>query len=65
MVEQLVFFGVSSEMGKEMDSLCDCVSFGAAPGFLAYSFVMHEFSYFGWIAVIFLRCVWHVEISSF
>lgn len=47
------FFGVSSEMGKEMDSLCDCVSFGAAPGFLAYSFVMYEFSYFGWIAVIF------------
>ena len=27
------FFGVSSEMGKEMDSLCDLVSFGVAPGF--------------------------------
>lgn len=46
------FFGVVSEMGKEMDSLCDCVSFGAAPGFLAYSFVMHEFGLLGWIAVI-------------
>ena len=32
------FFGVSSEMGKEMDSLCDLVSFGAAPGILAYVF---------------------------
>lgn len=47
------FFGVSSEMGKEMDSLCDCVSFGAAPGFLAYTFVMNQFGYIGWIAVIF------------
>lgn len=46
------FFGVSSEMGKEMDSLCDCVSFGAAPGILAYYFVMHEFGILGWIAVI-------------
>ncbi len=46
------FFGVSSEMGKEMDSLCDCVSFGAAPGILAYSFVMHEFGILGWIGVI-------------
>lgn len=46
------FFGVSSEMGKEMDSLCDCVSFGAAPGILAYYFVMHEFGIFGWISVI-------------
>ncbi len=47
------FFGVSSEMGKEMDSLCDCVSFGAAPGFLAYVFVMHNFDLLGCIAVIF------------
>ena len=29
------FFGVSSEMGKEMESLCDLGSFGIAPGFLA------------------------------
>lgn len=46
------FFGVSSEMGKEMDSLCDCVSFGAAAGFLAYSFVLQEYGYFGAIAAI-------------
>lgn len=46
------FFGVSSEMGKEMDSLCDCVSFGAAPGFLAYAFVLHNFGLLGWVCVI-------------
>ncbi len=46
------FFGVSSEMGKEMDSLCDLVSFGVAPGFLAYVFCLRAFSWFGWIVAI-------------
>lgn len=51
------FFGVSSEMGKEMDSLCDLVSFGVAPGFLAYVFVLHSFSLFGWaVAICFALC---------
>ena len=51
------FFGVSSEMGKEMDSLCDLVSFGAAPGMLAYSFCLKDFSYFGWfVAICFALC---------
>jgi CDP-diacylglycerol--serine O-phosphatidyltransferase len=47
------FFGVAGEMGKEMDSLCDLVSFGVAPGILAYAYYLHEFGYFGWIAAIF------------
>ena len=34
------FFGVASEMGKEMDSLCDLGSFGIAPAFLAWAFVL-------------------------
>ncbi len=51
------FFGVSSEMGKEMDSLCDLVSFGAAPGILAYVFCLKDFSYFGWfVAIFFALC---------
>ena len=44
--------GVVSELGKEMDSLCDLGSFGIAPAFLAYSFCMHHFGYYGWIAAI-------------
>ena len=28
--------GVSTPLGKELDSLSDCVTFGIAPGFLAY-----------------------------
>ncbi len=51
------FFGVSSEMGKELDSLCDLISFGAAPGILAYSFYLHEFGYLGWVcAICFALC---------
>ena len=46
------FLGVSSEMGKEMDSLCDLVSFGVAPGFLAYNFCLYTFSWFGWVVAI-------------
>lgn len=45
--------GVSSEIGKEMDSLCDLVSFGAAPAILAYQLQLHNFGALGWIAAIF------------
>lgn len=51
------YFNASSEFGKELDSLCDLVSFGVAPAFLAYSFSLHELSYYGMIAaVIFATC---------
>lgn len=44
--------GVSSELGKELDSLCDCGSFGVAPGILAYQLYLHEFGILGMIAAI-------------
>lgn len=44
--------GVSSEIGKELDSLCDCGSFGVAPGILAYQLYLHEFDIFGMVAAI-------------
>lgn len=51
-------FGISSEMGKELDSLCDLVSFGVAPALLLYSQVMFIFPYmFGLIAaVLYIVC---------
>lgn len=45
--------GVSSEIGKEMDSLCDLVSFGAAPAILAYKLYLYDFGALGWVAAIF------------
>lgn len=47
------FFGVASEMGKEMDSLCDLGSFGIAPAFLAWAFVLHNHGILGIVVVIF------------
>ena len=49
--------GVQGEFGKELDSLSDCVSFGAAPGFLIYSYSLHELGWIGMIPpVLYARC---------
>lgn len=37
----------ASEFGVELDSLADVVAFGAAPSFLAYSLVFHQYPTFG------------------
>lgn len=36
---------IMSELGKQLDSLCDLVSFGVAPALLLYAQVMNNFSY--------------------
>ena len=46
------FFGVASEMGKEMDSLCDLGSFGIAPAFLAWALVLQHHGLVGMAVVI-------------
>ena len=47
----------ASELGKEMDSLCDLGSFGVAPAFLAYAFCMHNYGTFGkFAAIVFALC---------
>ena len=51
------FFGVSGELGKEMDSLCDLGSFGVAPAMLSYVFCLKEFGQAGFaVAVLFALC---------
>lgn len=51
------YFGVSSDFGKELDSLCDLVSFGVAPGFLAYVVALHEWGLMGMaVAALFAVC---------
>lgn len=51
------FFQVSSEFGKELDSLCDLVSFGVAPAILAYTFLLKDFGALGYIvAALFATC---------
>jgi CDP-diacylglycerol--serine O-phosphatidyltransferase len=51
------YFGVSSEFGKELDSLCDAGSFGVVPAFLAYVYMLKDFGWLGAvIAAAFATC---------
>lgn len=45
--------GVSSEFGKEMDSLCDLGSFGVAPAVLAWTLALHNYGFVGIAVTIF------------
>lgn len=51
-------FSVSSDFGKQLDSLCDLVSFGVAPAILVYKvFLQEHLGYFGLlIAAVFALC---------
>ena len=42
--------GTSSKFGMELDSLADGVSFGVAPAFVMYGFMLHQAGIFGIIA---------------
>lgn len=44
------YFNTSSDFGKELDSLCDVVSFGVAPAILAYVFALQEYGVVGVLA---------------
>ncbi len=41
-------FKSTSELGKQLDSLCDVVSFGVLPGFMVYSLLVE----YKWLAII-------------
>lgn len=42
--------GTTSTFGMELDSLCDLVSFGVAPGLLAYFWALQPYGRYGWLA---------------
>jgi CDP-diacylglycerol--serine O-phosphatidyltransferase len=47
----------TSKFGSEYDSLVDLVSFGVAPGLLAYAWALGSFGKWGWIAAfLFVTC---------
>ena len=47
----------TSAFGKQYDSLADIISFGMAPAFLSYSWVLKPFGRVGWMAAfLFLLC---------
>jgi len=47
----------TSKVGKELDSLTDVISFGVAPGFIMYFWILNEIGKFGWVlALIYTVC---------
>jgi CDP-diacylglycerol--serine O-phosphatidyltransferase len=60
-------FDITSELGKEMDSLADIITFGVAPSIIALLFPLSElkFKYLGYIiTIIFVACGWY-RLSRF
>lgn len=49
--------GTTSKFGVEYDSLADLVSFGVAPGFLAFTWALQPFGRYGWLAgFLYIAC---------
>lgn len=60
------FFGVADEFGKELDSLCDVVSFGVAPGVLLYALEVHTLPYgIGALAAVSLAVCGALRLARF
>ena len=55
----------SSEFGIELDSISDVVSFGVAPAFLLYTFVMHEMAIIGIILTSLIPVCGAIRLARF
>jgi len=48
----------TSKVGKELDSLTDVISFGVAPAFIMYFWILNELGRIGWlICLVYVICV--------
>jgi CDP-diacylglycerol--serine O-phosphatidyltransferase len=59
------YLKVSSEFGKELDSLCDLVSFGVAPAILAYVFLLKDFGFAGYMVAAFFAVCGAIRLARF
>lgn len=59
------YFKVSSDFGKELDSLCDLVSFGVAPAILSYAFLLKDFNAVGYILAAFFATCGAMRLARF
>ncbi len=57
--------GVSSDFGKELDSLCDVCSFGMAPGILIYELALKDMGAVGQAAAIFFAVCGALRLARF
>jgi CDP-diacylglycerol---serine O-phosphatidyltransferase len=50
-------FNIESELGKQLDSMCDIISFGVAPALLIYQGILNEFGVPGaFFTVFYIGC---------
>lgn len=55
----------TSQFGVELDSLCDMVSFGVAPGLLAYIWALRPFGRYGWLAAFLYVAMTSLRLARF
>ena len=55
----------TSKVGKELDSLTDVISFGVAPGFVMYFWVLNEVGKFGWMFVLIYAVCCALRLARF
>lgn len=55
----------TSDFGVELDSLADLISFGVAPGMLAYAFAMKPFGRIGWLAAFLFAACGALRLARF
>lgn len=55
----------TSDFGIELDSICDVVSFGVAPGFLVYNFGLNQLGLFGIILSALLPLCGAIRLARF
>jgi CDP-diacylglycerol--serine O-phosphatidyltransferase len=55
----------STRFGIEMDSLADVISFGVAPGILAYTWTLSSFGRIGWLGSFFLVACAALRLARF
>ena len=55
----------TSKVGKELDSLTDVISFGVAPGFIMYFWILNETGKFGWMFVLIYAVCCALRLARF
>ena len=55
----------TSTFGMEYDSLCDLVSFGVAPGLLAYLWALEPYGRYGWLAAFLYVATTALRLARF
>ena len=57
--------GSTSTFGMELDSLCDMVAFGVAPGVLAYLWALTPYGRYGWLAAFLYVAATAMRLARF